>query len=346
MARFLNDQRLELLPLSYGFPLPMQPSPLLYGKFPPQAIVSALSGLPFAGSYELAKKMDVMHATDHMIPSLGKLPVVATIMDAIPMAHPEWVSNNFRSAKNWLWRRSAQSARHVITISEYSKQQIHRHFKIPSGKISVTPLGVDARWFVPVTTSAVAAMLERYALPDKFFLTVGTLQPRKNIARVIDAYQALAPGVRNQVALVIVGRAGWQCEELVANLERGAFGKSVRWLKHVPDEDLVTLVSAAEALIFPSLYEGFGLPVVEGFAAGTPVITSSTTALPEVAGDAALLVNPLDALDIANAMQRVLEETGLADSLREKGTLRAREHSWERTASLTFQIYERVASDR
>ena len=184
--------------------------------------------------------------------------------------------------------------------------------------------------------------LRRYGLPDKFFLFVGTLQPRKNIARVIEAYRSLPQGIRNEVPLVIVGRAGWQCDEIADALASGNYGTSVFWLRHLPDDDLLAVMKAATALVFPSLYEGFGLPVLEAFAAGTPVITSNGTSLPEVAGDAALLVDPVDIASIAEAMLRLLENPELVNILREKGYVRAREHSWDRTALMTLDVYRRV----
>lgn len=346
MARLTRADGVDLLPMSFGDALPdidgnAHPT-LQCGRFAPAAAIAALSGLSFRGTAGIAKKIDLMHATDHLIPQFGKLPVVATLMDAIPLSHPEWAAPTLRRVKNALWRRSVHWASHVITISSYSKQQIVQHFDVPPEKISVIPLGVDQRWFGPLASDVIGQTLRRYGLPDQFFLFVGTLQPRKNIARVIEAYRSLRPGVSNRVPLVIVGGAGWQCEQIVDALVSGAYGRSVVWLRHVPDDDLLALVKAATALVFPSLYEGFGLPVLEAFAAGTPVITSNGTALPEVAGDAAMLVDPRDTGAIAAAMLDVLENPELVNSLREKGYLRARAHSWDATAVLTQGVYRRV----
>ncbi len=346
MKRFANDSSVDLRPMSYGYSFPhglnIAHETLTYGSFKRSVAISAVSGLPFRGSTRLAEKIDLMHATDHLIPNLGKIPVVATLMDAIPLSHPEWVSMNLRAVKNALWRRSARWASHVITISEYSKQEIEKHFGISAEKISVIPLGVDERWFRSIAAGTMESTLSRYGLPENFFLSVGTLQPRKNIGRVIDAYCSLPPGIKNEVPLVIVGRAGWQCDEIVEALSSESYGNSVVWLKHLPDDDLLALMKAATALVFPSLYEGFGLPVLEAFAAGTPVITSNRTSLPEVAGDAALLVDPMDISSISAAMQRLLEEPSLADILREKGSVRAHAHSWDRTASMTLDVYRQV----
>src|SRR5690606_21388960 len=149
---------------------------------------------------------------------------------------------------------------------------------------------------------------QRLALPERYFLAVGTLQPRKNIKRVIDAYRRLPESARSGSELIVAGRAGWQCEEEIAALTSGLCGGNIRWVNHLSDNDLIIAVQNATALVFPSLCEGFGLPVIEAFAAGTPVITSNTTSLPEVAGDAALLIDPLQVTKISEAMLAILED--------------------------------------
>lgn len=344
MTKFLLDEQISLSPVSFGHVLPddMMAQALLRDPFPPAVVMSTISGLPFLGTGQMEKDVDLMHATDHLIPNFGKVPVVATIMDAIPLSHPEWGRMKLRAVKSALWRRSAHWASHVITISEYSKQEIEQHFGIPGSKISVIPLGVDERWFQSVAPSTMDETLQRYHLPAHFFLFVGTLQPRKNIVRVIDAYRSLPQGIKNEVPLVIIGRAGWHCDDVVDALNAAKYGPSVFWLGHVPNGDLMVLLKAASALVFPSLHEGFGLPVLEAFAAGTPVITSNGTSLPEVAGDAALLVDPLDTASIANAMQRLLDNPELANTLRTRGYARARAHSWDRTALMTKNVYREV----
>ncbi len=346
MKRLEADSAVELFPISYGYSPSQFPigsrAPTTFGRYAPLAAASAVSGLPFPGTAQLKARVDLIHAPDHLIPNYGEIPVIASIMDAIPLSHPEWVSLKLRRMKNALWKRSAQWASHIITISEYSKQEIAQHFGIDAQKISAIPLGVDARWFRPLEDEIMRGVLKRYDLPQHYFLVVGTLQPRKNIARVIEAYRSLPKAVRNEVPLVVVGRAGWRCEEVVEMLTSSSSGNSLRWLKHLPDDDLLAVLKGATALIFPSLYEGFGLPVVEAFAAGTPVITSNTTSLPEVAGDAAMLINPLDVSEIAAAMQLILEQPELADSYKRKGQERALSYSWDRTASMTLDVYKKT----
>ncbi len=347
MKRLATNGDIDLVPYSYGHALPpgyrQSKVTLQFPAYPAVAALPALSGLPFPGTRKLQGMVDLVHATDHLIPNFGKLPVVATLMDAIPLSHPEWVRRRFRETKNLFWRRSACWATHIVTISEYSKREIVTHFGVADEKISVIPLGVDERWFRPVSADLKRQTMKKLDLPDKFFLFVGTLQPRKNVARVIEAYRSLPQYVQNQIPLVIVGQAGWECDDIVSVLIARTYGKSVRWLNYLPDDDLLAIMAQAVALVFPSLYEGFGLPVLEAFAAGTPVITSNGSSLPEVAGDAARLVDPTDPTSIAEAMLEVLENSVLSERLRTKGRTRALTYTWDRTTAMTLEVYQQVS---
>ena len=346
MKAFAANGRIDLLPFSFGYPLPTSyraaNDTLLFPPYPAVAMLPALSGLPFPGTSKLRGKVDLIHATDHLIPNFGKLPVVATLMDAIPLSHPEWIRKRFRETKTLFWRRSARWATHIITISEYSKREIVTHFGIADEKISVIPLGVDERWFRPTSLALTQKILTKLDLPESFFLCVGTLQPRKNIARVIEAYRSLPQYVQREKPLVIVGQAGWECEDMVSALVSGAYGKSVRWLNYVADDDLLAIMGNAVALVFPSLYEGFGLPVLEACAANVPVITSNGSALPEVAGDAAKFVDPLNSESISHAMLELLENPALAEMLRAKGHARALDYTWKQTAAMTSDVYRKI----
>jgi len=344
IKRLATHPEIDVYPISYGYTLSPLPdgacAPMRCMRYGPLAAASAVSGLLFPGSRKLRKQLDLIHAPDHIVPNYGQIPVVASIMDAIPLSNPEWVSSTLRGVKNALWKRTVQWASHVITISEYSKQEISRCFNFDKNRISVIPLGVDKKWFQPLEKNAMQVVLSKYDLPQHYFLAVGTLQPRKNIGGIIEAWRTLPKGLRKEVPLVVAGRAGWDCEDIVETLT--SHGCSLRWLSYLPDDDLFAVLKGAMALVFPSLSEGFGLPVVEAFAAGTPVITSNSTSLPEVAGDAALLVNPLDVEDIANAMRLMAEDQQFATKFRKKGKERALFYSWDKTASMTIDVYKKT----
>jgi glycosyltransferase involved in cell wall biosynthesis len=311
------------------------------GRFRLQAALSLTTGLAFPQTQNLVnqKNISLFHATDHLIPRIRKVPVVATVMDAIPISNPEWVGYRFKKINNEAWRRSVHWADHVITISEYSKQEIIRWFRYPADRISVTPLAVDERWQVPPLPETLAALRSRYDLPEGYFLSVGTLQPRKNTMAVIRAHKRLPPALRQAHPLVVVGRPGWQCDDVVAALETDPL---VKWLQYVPAEDLIGLTCMATALVNVSLSEGFGLPVLEAFAAGAPVIASNTTALPEVAGQAAFFVNPLDTDAISQAMEVLALDMQLRATLMTRGRERIQQFSIAETTRRTVAVYMSV----
>jgi glycosyltransferase involved in cell wall biosynthesis len=318
--------------------------PIRLGRYDAAAAVAAVSGLPFAGSRLLAQEVDIFHATDHYTPKLKGLPVVATLMDAIPLSHPQWVSTRLRGLKNWLWRTSGQWADHVITISEFSRTEVAKHFRIPESRITVTPLGVDDRYFERLTGDDADAVLRKYGVPEQFFVFVGTLQPRKNVERIVQAHEALPAALRARCPLLVVGRNGWGCDDLVAKLNAGTSDGPVRWLQSVNDFEKRVLMQRSTALVFPSLFEGFGLPVLEGFASQTPVITSNSTSLPEVAADAAWMLDPMDVHAMADAMATLATDQALAQDFAAKGLLRARAFTWDACAEQTLKVYERVLS--
>lgn len=342
MQRMHQSPDIALQPFAYTGPSAPEMAARLIdvGDFQRQALISLTTGLPFREMQNaLAGKVDLIHATDHYIPKLHGIPVVATLMDAIPLAHPEWMTYHFKHIKNEAWRRSAHWAQHIITISEHSRKEIAQWFKVPEKRISVIPLGVDERWFANPTAEELERVRCSYQLPARFFLSVGTLQPRKNIGTLIAAHRMLSPAMRREAPLVIVGKAGWGCENEVAQLRRGDEG-ALRWLQYVPDGDMLPLLRQASALVFPSLHEGFGLPVLEAFAAQTPVIASNATAVPEVAGQSAILVNPKLPKCWTDAMLYLLSESSEIDVLKESGLSRAKQFTWLKTALATKTVYE------
>jgi alpha-1,3-rhamnosyl/mannosyltransferase len=307
------------------------------GRHSLDTLRSMLLGAGHRNERALEAVADVYLATDQRVPRLRRIPVCATIHDAIPLRHPEWANPRLRSLKNLLLRSSFGWADRVLVLSRATIAEVVEHYRVPESRIAVTPLGVDDAWFVAPAAEALADTLRRYGLARGYLLFVGTLQPRKNVERVVDAYGRLPPTLRASFDLVVVGKVGWSAAPIVAKLRERA-GEGVRWLERVPDVDLRMLYRGAAGFVFPSLYEGFGLPVLEAFASGVPVVTSNVTSLPEVAGDAALLVDPLDADAIAQAMARILDDRALAGSLRAKGAARALGFSWEACAAKTAAV--------
>ena len=286
---------------------------------------------------------DIFHATDYRIVRMD-CPVVATLHDALPISHPEWCSARLRGLKNWLQQRAVRRADHVIALSRFGAAELLSWFKIDERRISVVPNGVDPHWFEPVEPQAVEAALAHHGLRQGYYLFVGTLQPRKNIERLLDAWQGLPPRLRRARQLVIVGAPGWRCEALVARLLAARRdGGQVAWLDRVTDgATLRALYAGAGVFVFASLYEGFGLPVLEAFAAGIPVIASNSGALAEVSAGAALEVDAHNTAAIGAAMRQLAGDEALRRRCIAAGTARARQLGWAETASRTTGVYRAV----
>jgi glycosyltransferase involved in cell wall biosynthesis len=306
------------------------------------AAVSACTSLPFAGAREMAGHVDVFHAPDHLIPRLSKVPVVATICDALAVQRPDWIDAGIGRFRPFLVRSAARWANHVIAISQAMVPDLVQHFGISEKSISVVHMGIGHDWFERVPEAQRRALLGKYALTPGYLLFVGTLQPRKNVETIVAAYEALPEALRGSRQLVVAGQAGWGSESIVRRLGLSPPGGQCIWLDYLPPSEMKTLYQCASMFLFPSLSEGFGMPVLEAFASGIPVITSNVSSLPEVAADAAILVDPRSVAQLRDAIVRLADNADLAASLVEKGRKRAAQMSWETCAARTQEVYRRV----
>ncbi len=341
----LTGDDLDVLPVVFGnkpMHIGERTATALALSFEASSALAYLAQMSAPGSDRLGREVDLFHAPDHCIPRLRKTPVVASIMDVIPLTKPEFARSTLRKVKSTVFAHLARKAQHIVTISEYSALEIEQVLDIPRQRITVTPLGVNSRYFEQATSSMRTELLGRYELSKPYFLFVGTLQARKNVERIVDAYEQLPIDMQNSFDLVVAGRARPDMVSLTDRLSSTRSQGNVKWIQYVPDADLPILMQSATALVFPSLYEGFGLPVLEAFASRTPVITSNTTSLPEVAGGAAILVNPLAVEDISDAMQHIAQPAVELTQMVERAYLRAGEFTWERTAALTLTAYRTV----
>ncbi|WP_296258795.1 MULTISPECIES: glycosyltransferase family 4 protein [unclassified Pseudomonas] len=340
-----NQADVRIKPYAFGRDLPTlacgQPEQLS-PRYPVHALLSGFLKLPLSNSSAIRKRVDLFHAPDHHIPRIARVKTIASVMDVIPMLHPEWIKNDLRSLKSWLFNAAIRQSEHIITISEFSKLDMVEHLGLHPDRISVTPLGVEPVYFERVDSQVRDAVLAKHGLRPGFFLFIGTLQPRKNLPRILQAFEQLPADVRREHPLVIVGRDGWNNEDLLPKLQKLEQRGEGRWLKYLPQLDVMALLQSATALTFPSLYEGFGLPVIEAFAARCPVIASNSTSLPEVAGDAAWLVEPYDVDSINAAMQALLDEPALREEKIELGLARARQYTWHECARQTVEVYRKV----
>jgi glycosyltransferase involved in cell wall biosynthesis len=283
-------------------------------------------------------QIDLLHSMAFVTPWLSRRPAVVTVFDLSFMHFPE----AFPAAQRWYLTsqtaRSVRRARRVIAISESGRQDVHRFFDVPLTRIDVVYPGVDAV-YRPLPPEEIAAFRQRQDLADRFVLHVGTLQPRKNILALIDAFaQAASP----DVMLVLVGGKGWLFEEIFSRVQALGLQDRVRFTGYVPDEDLPLWYNAASVLAFPSLYEGFGMPVVEAMACGTPVVTADSSSLPEAVGEAGLLFDPQNVAELADRLTAVLHNPDLAATMRAKGLIQAQQFNWEKAGRETAAVYRKA----
>jgi alpha-1,3-rhamnosyl/mannosyltransferase len=289
----------------------------------------------------LPKDIDLFHAIHWPLP-LDRRPMVLTVHDLIALRHPEWVPANVLAVHRAVAALAPRAA-HVIADSQATADEVLALTKVKPERLSVVPLGVDqARFARETSEQARSETLARYGLARPYFITIGSIEPRRNTARVIEAYDLLCERGECDCDLLILGGFVGGYPEAQAQLQRSRTG-TVHVSEGVPDDDLVTLLQGAEACLCLSLAEGFGLPVLEAFAAGSPVIAANATSLPEVAGDAASLVDPYDAEAIAAAMRRIASEAALPDDMRRRGRERVAPFTWERTARMTLDVYQSCA---
>jgi glycosyltransferase involved in cell wall biosynthesis len=281
-------------------------------------------------------RVDLLHMPAGIIPLQSPCPVVVTILDAIlfkmPEAFPGWQWLYFQA----LGPRSARHARRILTISEQSKRDIVSQFDVAPEKVVVT-YPAAAPEFKLIPKEAVESIREYYDL-GRFILSVGTVEPRKNLVRLLEAFAGLRQ-IGFQYSLIHVGPTGWMERNIFTSISHLGLEGLVRFLGRIPLADLVALYNAASILVYPSLYEGFGLPVLEAMSCGCPVVTSNVSSLPEVAGDAAILVDPYDVNAMMDAIQKIIVEPGCAEGLRQRGFEQAKRFSWERCAQESLQVY-------
>ena len=240
---------------------------------------------------------------------------------------------------------AVRRASFIITDSEHARREIVEMFGVADGRIAVTPLGYPPAMDDPPDPVRAAGVRQRFGLPDRYILYVGTIQPRKNLNMLIEAFAILRSNGDTTLKLVIAGRKGWLYEALFARITSLGLEQDVIFTGFVPDEDLPGLYDGACLFVYLSLFEGFGLPPLEAMARGVPVVTSNTTSLPEVVGEAGITVSPHSRDDVVEGMRRVLSDTATADNLRQAGKARARHFSWDRTERETLALYRLVAGN-
>jgi glycosyltransferase involved in cell wall biosynthesis len=303
------------------------------GERPESRILWEHLGLPAMARKD---KLDLFHGPVNVVPPGLPCPSVVTIHDLALLRFPEQVTKRRYQYLSRTMSASAKRAGRIITISEHTKRDIVELLHVEPEKIAVTPLGVDNR-FRPLESGAIAQFRSQAGIERPFVLFVGTLEPRKNLPNLLNAFAFITNDVPHD--LVVIGPEGWLTSGIHETAERLQRSGRVQFRGFVPDGQLPAWYSACDLFAFPSLYEGFGLPALEAMACGAPVVTSTTSSLPEVVDAAAIIVDPSNVEAIAGGMRQVLTEPELARDLSRRGQERAKVFTWSRTAELTVDVY-------
>jgi glycosyltransferase involved in cell wall biosynthesis len=288
-------------------------------------------------------RADVYHGVLNVMPLASPVPSVVTIHDLSPFLFPQTFRRVNRIYTRWAIRVACRRAARILAVSEFTKQEIVRWMRVPPERVVVTYNAADER-FAPPSAEELAIFRRQKGLPERFVLFLGTLEPRKNLPLLLDAYAMVARSI--DAPLLVAGSQGWLYEPVLAKAEQLGLGDRLRFVGYVDQADQHLWYAAATVFAFPSLYEGFGMPPLEAMASGTPVVVSSSSSLPEVVGDAGLVVSPSDPEELADALHRVVTDETLRAELRMRGLAQARRFSWRNTAERTLEVYREAVGDK
>jgi glycosyltransferase involved in cell wall biosynthesis len=289
------------------------------------------------------KRLALLHSPDFIPPFGGRFRSVITIHDLNFIHFPQFLTPESARYYGQI-HRAVKRADHILTDSNHTREDVITYLDVPSERVTTVYLGA-APVYRPITSrQEVRRTVTQYGLPSDFIIFVGTLEPRKNVPTLLRAFGRLRERGYD-VHLAIVGRKGWLFEDIYSTVTELKLADTVHFLENVPNEDLARLYNAACCLTLPSHYEGFGLTPLEAMACGTPVVVSDRSSLPEVVGDAGLLIDPESPENLAAAVARVLDDSALRASLRQQGLIRSAKFSWARAARQTMAVYQQVLSE-
>lgn len=313
-------------------------------KWMPASVYNHLERLiPFPYRFIFRENADITQFFNYTIPLGVKSKQITIVHDMAYKAYPDTVA---QKTKHWLDSHLEQYCRRadiIITVSEFSKKEIMKYLAVPSEKIHVVYNGVDLDQYREAdNTQNIENIKKKYGITGAYLLYLGTLEPRKNLGSLLEAYMHLKEEQEPVPKLVLAGKKGWLYDSIFEKVKEYGLQENVVFPGYIAANDAPILLSGALLFVFPSLYEGFGIPPLEAMACGTPVITSNSSSLPEVTGDAAILTDPLDIQGLKNAMQKLINSPELRLELKEKGKLRAEQFSWRASAKRLLDIYNEV----
>lgn len=287
----------------------------------------------------VSHNLSLLHSMAFVTPLLNNKPSIVTVYDLSFIHYPDRFPKLQRHYLASQTRRSCRAATRVTTISKSGRDDVHEYFGVPLDRIDVVVPGVDMDVYRQVDDETRIAFRKREALPEKFVLHVGTLQPRKNIPTLIDAFAQIED---KSTHLILVGGKGWLYDEIFERVVELGLRDRVRFTGYVADDDLPLWYNSASVLVFPSVYEGFGLPIAEAMACGLPVIAANTSSIPEVAGDAALYFDAQDSATLTERLNQILSDTSLSDTLSAKGLQQVQNFTWPKAGQLMADVYRRA----
>ena len=304
-------------------------------------ILQTLFPLPY--SYFFPEKSDITQFFNFVIPPGVQGKSVVWIHDMAYRSCPDTVRLKTRLWLEMNMKKTYMYADQILTVSRFSKQEIMRYIPVPGDRISVIPNAVDhSIYHTGYSDRQIWTIRDKYGIEKEYFLYLGTIEPRKNLLRLIRAYEIFCQKRKQAPQLVLAGKRGWLCEDIYKRARASAFGHKIRFTGYISQKESPVLMCGAKAFVFPSLYEGFGMPPLEAMACGPPVITSSTTALPEVVGNAGIKVNPENEDEICEAMMRISDYRAYREKLKALGLQRAAGYTWEKSAGLLLDVYKRL----
>lgn len=316
----------------------------------PNVFFSGISGTPISILIPIEKligRVDIFHATNYLLPYCKYGKSILTIYDLSILKFREFHPLKRRMVFNKSrLLNSVRDTKAVIAISEATKRDIVEILNVRPEKIKVIYAAISSEFSKIDDRQLIENAIRKYSLPKKYILFVGTLEPRKNVARLIEAFKKTKDRIKGEFKLILIGGRGWYYKDIFATISRLRLNDNVVCLDYIARGDLPLILNGAEAFVYPSLYEGFGLPPLEAMACGVPTLVSDVSCFPEVVGDGALRVDPYSVDDIADGVYRILTDANLRETLEQRGLERVRDYSWEKTARETLTLYNEVYSGK
>lgn len=296
--------------------------------------------LPLPYRWFFREKTDVTHFFNYIVPPFVRGKTVVTVHDLTFITHPETMKRKNRILMRTLAVRSMKRADRIVAVSEFTKSEIVKYIGISPDKIDVVYNAVDYSLYRnDHSPQEIAAVREKYGIGESYFLYLGTLEPRKNLERLIISYSVMLKDIPDAPDLVIAGKKGWLYEKIFETVKSCGISDRVKFTDYVPAQEAPVLMQGARAFVYPSLYEGYGMPPLEAMSCGTPVLTSNCSSLPEVVGDCAVLVDPLSVESITDGLMLLASDDELCHSLSVKGKKRAEKSKWDTESDKLYEIY-------